>query len=190
MADLILMKICGKCKDEKPIVDFRTKYNKETKLCSECRREQIVNYSCTHGRIKYQCRECGGQSLCEHGYQKTQCKKCEGTGLCDHDKQADKCMECGNIEKIRIMTIIKSSRRADIASNRYDANNFIDYPFVEQLLFENNLCCYCGVLMRLDKYTSSMCTIERRDNNIGHTKANCTLCCLDCNRRRVGQVGR
>ena len=187
MDDLVLMKHCIKCGEEKPIVEFRTIHNKETKQCQECRRECITRYKCEHGKIKYQCRACSGQSLCQHGYQRTQCRRCLGSGLCSHNIQKDRCVLCGNAEKIRIMTMIQKSRQVDIKKGRYDANNFIDYPFIEQMMFERRFCCYCNVEMIYDRYCNELCSIERKDNNIGHTRENCTLCCLGCNRKRVGQ---
>ena len=50
---------------------------------------------CEHGKIKNQCRECGGSSFCEHGIRKFTCKKCGGTEICVHGKRKPICKECG-----------------------------------------------------------------------------------------------
>ena len=41
--------------------------------------------------------------------------------------------------------------------------------------------------MQLINYDNTLCTIERLDNSIGHTKANCVLACRKCNVSKVGQ---
>mmetsp|Transcript_16175 Transcript_16175/g.42424 ORF Transcript_16175/g.42424 Transcript_16175/m.42424 type:complete len:182 (-) Transcript_16175:211-756(-) len=43
---------------------------------------------CVHGRIQYQCTECGGKWFCEHNRKRYRCKKCkwptsEGSGMGD-----------------------------------------------------------------------------------------------------------
>ena len=36
---------------------------------------------CEHGRLKRQCKECGGSAICEHGRRKYECKECGGSGI-------------------------------------------------------------------------------------------------------------
>jgi hypothetical protein len=50
---------------------------------------------CEHGRIKSQCKECGGASICEHRRRKSECKECGGTSICEHGRHKSKCKECG-----------------------------------------------------------------------------------------------
>ena len=33
---------------------------------------------CQHGRMRSQCKECGGGSICQHGRMRSQCKECGG----------------------------------------------------------------------------------------------------------------
>ena len=59
--------------------------------CKECGGAGI----CEHGRRRSQCKECGGSSICEHGRNRSQCKECGGSQICEHGRQRSKCKECG-----------------------------------------------------------------------------------------------
>jgi hypothetical protein len=83
--------------------------------------------------------------------------------------------------------MIKNSKTKDIKYNRYDANNFIDRCFLEWIMDESMNCHYCKFEMQFIEYDGDLCTIERLDNSIGHTKANCVLACKACNIGRIGQ---
>ena len=53
---------------------------------------------CEHGRLRGQCKECGGSSsFCEHGRQRyyCNCKECGGSSFCEHRRQRSQCKECG-----------------------------------------------------------------------------------------------
>ena len=41
---------------------------------------------CQHGRIRSQCKECGGSSICEHGRARCRCKECGGASICEHGR--------------------------------------------------------------------------------------------------------
>lgn len=87
----------------------------------------------------------------------------------------------------RLISIVSHSKRSDVRYNRLDLNHFIDRIFVEQLMVEQKMkCIYCDVDMKLDcdKLASELMSIERVDNEIGHTKANCVLACYKCNLTR------
>jgi len=79
--------------------------------------------------------------------------------------------------------MIKGAKRSDIKNNRYDANNFIDYCFLKILSEEYTHCCWpdCEVELQYIENKDNLATVERLDNSIGHTKANCVLACLKCN---------
>ena len=59
--------------------------------CRECGGSSI----CPHDRIKYQCRDCGGSRICEHGRSRFHCRDCKGSSICEHNKQRNKCKDCG-----------------------------------------------------------------------------------------------
>lgn len=48
-------------------------------------------------------------------------------------------------------------------------------------------CFYCGTETQFKEYNETLISIERLNNDIGHIKSNCVLCCLSCNRKQVGQ---
>ena len=59
--------------------------------CKECGGTGI----CEHGRVRCRCKECGGSSICKHGRKRCLCKECGGTGLCEHGRVRSDCKECG-----------------------------------------------------------------------------------------------
>ena len=61
------------------------KYRSQCKACS----------GCPHGRVRRQCKECGGYAFCEHGRRRTRCKECGGASICEHGRQRSECKECG-----------------------------------------------------------------------------------------------
>jgi hypothetical protein len=52
-------------------------------------------WSCTHGRVHNQCKECDGASICEHNRRRSRCKECGGGSICKHNRERSKCRECG-----------------------------------------------------------------------------------------------
>jgi hypothetical protein len=56
-----------------------------------------VQSTCTHGRRKSQCKECGGRAFCQHGRRRSQCKDCKGSGICTHSRQRSQCKECKGV---------------------------------------------------------------------------------------------
>ena len=61
------------------------KYRSQCKVCS----------ACPHGRVRYQCKECGGSQICEHGRLRSICKECGGGAICEHGRVRSICKECG-----------------------------------------------------------------------------------------------
>ena len=45
-----------------------------------------ADYGCEHGRLRSQCKECGGSSICEHGRIRSECKECGGSQICEHGR--------------------------------------------------------------------------------------------------------
>ena len=50
---------------------------------------------CEHKKLRYFCKECGGNGICEHGGNKFYCKECDGNQICEHKKSRYFCKECG-----------------------------------------------------------------------------------------------
>jgi hypothetical protein len=86
--------------------------------------------------------------------------------------------------------MIKGSKSSDNKNNRYDADRFIDKCFIEGLVEEYPMCFYedCKVELQYIKYQDDLATIERLDNNIGHIKSNCVICCRKCNNARKSNM--
>ena len=90
---------------------------------------------------------------------------------------------------IKFMNMVKSSKSNDKKKNRiYDAEDFIDYDFLNELWVNQNGKCYydcCKVELSLDfnkdcRNTNKI-SIQRLDKDIAHTKQNCVLSCFRCN---------
>jgi len=198
-------KNCSKCKVNRTIDHFISKTKRELKSCSSCRANDTKyrnKNKCEHGQQKGKCKDCGGSQICEHKRLKYKCKDCGGSQICEHKRIKYGCKDCGGSSicihkreksyckycckdplRLTFKNMIKFSRKSDIKHDRYDANNHIDYCFLE-ILFEDTKHCYyddCKVEMQYMERTDTMLTIERLDNSIGHTKANCVFCCLKCN---------
>ena len=169
---------CRTCKKTKINKFFTNDKGRLWKKCNKCRaanRRSVEKNRCTpHGNIMHSCVECGGQAICTHSIQKQNCKIC--TPPID----------------ILIRRIVGSSKFSDIRKNRYDEDNHIDREYVQSLIDENDhlLCCYadCLVEMQFITYGKDLCTIERINNDLGHTKDNCCLCCLDCNLKKKSNL--
>uniref|UniRef100_A0A0G4HC16 CBM20 domain-containing protein n=1 Tax=Chromera velia CCMP2878 TaxID=1169474 RepID=A0A0G4HC16_9ALVE len=61
----------------------------------EVKRNRHGQIVCLHGRVRSQCKECGGRSICEHGRIRSRCKECGGGGICEHGRIRSRCKECG-----------------------------------------------------------------------------------------------
>ena len=55
---------------------------------------QSTGSICEHGRIRKQCKECGGASVCKHGRQRPHCKGCGGASICEHGRRRSVYKEC------------------------------------------------------------------------------------------------
>ena len=155
------------------------KHNKQRTACIECHGASI----CKHNKHRGGCQECHGASICVHDKIRSVCKICGGGSICEHNRHRYDCKECGNPIKKTIQHMINSSKHNDQKYNRYDANNFIDKCFLEGLVEEYTHCYWsdCKIKLQFVNYQDDLATIERLDNSIGHTKANCVFACLKCN---------
>ena len=173
------LKSCDECRVKQKAIRDKNKceHNRRRNHCKECGGSQI----CEHGRQKNLCKECGGISICEHNRQRSQCKFCDGASICEHNKQRSYCKKCLDPIKITIKGWINQSKQNDKKFDRYDANNFIDKCFLEGLIEDYPNCFYCNITLQYVEFQDDLATIERVDNNIGHTKANCVIACRSCN---------
>ena len=151
--------------------------NEQTKKCSYCNNEKsIKEYISGAGRELSMCKR----------YRDIK-QRTPGKYYCEHNRPKTMCKECGDPIKITIKRMISSSKQKDTYAGRYDANNFINKCFIEMLIDESTLYHYCKVQMQFINNDDTLCTIERLNTYIGHTKANCVLACRKCNLSKVGE---
>jgi len=199
---------CPKCKCFRFEEDF-LKNHRLLKTCINCRNNakkyRLKHQMCIHNIQKYFCKVCGGSQICKHNLQRCFCKDCGGSEICKHKRIKSYCVECNGSRicnhklqihccktcsdpiKISIQGWIKHSKKSDKKYNRYDPDRFIDKCFLKELIKEYPQCYYCKVELQYIEYNDTLATIERLNNNIGHIKSNCVLCCKKCNLSRVGQ---
>jgi len=199
----VAKKTCNRCLEAAK--NYRNKYKcehgKQRPSCKDCGGASI----CEHNRLRNQCKECGGASICDHGRQRCYCKECGGSQICEHDRirntckecggssicehgrQRNKCKECGNELHKTIKTMINCSKISDLKYNRFNESEFITYDYVRGLIDQStNLCCYCNTNIQYINYDSSLATIERIDNDLGHIIGNCKIACRTCNISKTG----
>jgi hypothetical protein len=158
-------------------------HNRVLYTCVPCKGGGI----CEHEKHRSRCKLCGGGSLCEHERRRSDCKLCGGSQICEHDIKRNNCKICSDEIHITITNWIYHSKQNDKKYDRYDEINFIDYDFCKELIQESGkFCYYCDIELQYIEYNSTLATIERLDNDIGHIKENCVIACRTCNIGRVG----
>ena len=77
----------------KPAAKKRAKceHGKLKRQCRDCGGSGV----CIHGRIKSQCKQCGGKAICQHGRIRRRCKECGGSAICIHGRDKYTCKQCG-----------------------------------------------------------------------------------------------
>lgn len=137
------------------------------KTCTRCReysKTKNQKYKCEHGRQRHNCVECGGSGICEHKRRRSECIECGGSSICEHKRRRSDCIECGG------------SRICE---------------HVHGLITQsNNQCYYCNVDIQYIEYNTTLATIERLDNSLGHIKGNCVIACRTCNFGRIGNASK
>ena len=107
-----------------------------------------------------------------------------------NNREMKTCTVCREKEKLRralpknrSTQWVNSSKAHDLQKDRYDPENHVDRPFLEALITSSPTCYYndCAVTLQYLEYQGDLGTLERINNNIGHTKDNCVICCLSCN---------
>jgi len=158
-------------------------HNRVLYICVPCKGGGI----CEHNIRRSDCKLCGGSQFCEHERKRSTCKLCGGSQICEHEKQRKTCRLCSDEIHITIRNWISQSKKNDKKYNRYDETNYIHYEFCKELIQEcGKTCYYCDIELQYIEYNSTLATIERLDNDIGHIKENCVIACRTCN---IGCVG-
>ena len=100
-------------------------------------------------------------------------------------------LEGSNINRIFIQEIskkIQGYKNQDNKKQCFDAYHFVSLENTIEMLVQSKLkCVYCKKSVHiLYKHIreDSQWTLDRIDNNQGHNKSNCVICCLKCNLQR------
>ena len=162
------------------------KHNRSKANCIECKGNGI----CEHNKRKMNCKECGGSQICIHNNSKQSCKECGGVSICEHKINKRGCKKCNDPIKITINLMYSHSKEKDKKYNRYDADNFIDKPFLKELIKDYPTCYYtdCNIDLQYINYSDNLASIERLNNTIGHIKSNCVICCMKCNKMKKSNI--
>jgi len=95
-------------------------------------------------------------------------------GVREHD-----CTHCNDPIVRRATSMIHGSRIADKKHNRVCD---LDFTSVLNKVVDTPNCIYCDIeLQYLSPYLPNHCTIDRINNDIGHTINNCVISCRKCN---------
>lgn len=82
----------------------------------------------------------------------------------------------------------KGYKTQDIKKNLFDLNNFITFDqMIEKLVVSKLKCYYCRcmcLLMYNNVREKKQWTLDRLNNDLGHTSKNTVVCCLECNLKR------
>jgi hypothetical protein len=93
-----------------------------------------------------------------------------------------------NLIVSHIKTKISSYKHQDMLKNIFLETDFVDFPYVIQLLHNCDLKChYCACeIFLLYEFVREMkqWSLDRIDNDIGHNKNNLVIACLECNLKR------
>jgi len=125
------------------------------------RRKYCPPPRCSHGRIKYECKECGGSKICSHNRIKYTCKQCR------IEKEELKELGLDHILKSKIPTRIKPCRHGLQKVDCKDCKGRVKCPHDKK----KNQCKECN--------GSSLCL---------HNKIKWD--CKQCNGRRICEHGR
>ena len=87
------------------------------------------------------------------------------------------------------VVIVQNSRKNDSKYHRpIDSADYIDKPWVQELVRNNPNCHYCNVPLAygrgIDRKTHpDGLQLDRMDSVLEHLKSNCVQCCNTCNKR-------
>ncbi len=153
---------------------FKVKKNGFTKNCITCLDKQVCYDK---------------QNICEHGKSRFKCVDCDGISICEHNRQRGSCKRCSDPIPITVSIMINSAKKNDKKYNRFDEVNFVDYNHVKTMIQKSeDQCYYCSCELQYIDRSDNLGSLERLDNDIGHTKGNCVIACLKCNLSCVGDT--
>ena len=111
------------------------------------------------------------------------CKDCselrKNKDYCLHNRREHDCYECVDPIIRRATSMIHGSRIADRKHNR---KCDLDFTTVLNKIIDTERCVYCDIpLQYIAPYLPNHATIDRVNDDIGHTIDNCVIACRRCN---------
>jgi hypothetical protein len=98
---------------------------------------------------------------------------------CQHEVRSHDCYLCQCPLTRRATAMITGSRVSDKKKNRICNLTFTS---VLDMVMDTRTCTYCNVeLQYTNPYLGDFCTIDRLNDDIGHTIENCLISCRQCN---------
>ena len=157
-----------------------TESNATTQVCTKCKHALHLN----EFKIKANGDTCVKCKRCNEMHKLTM-RKHKESRRCPCGKYANKCncKTCSDPIKVTAKVMVHSAKKADTKYDRFDKPNHVDKEFCIELLNAHKRCIYtdCNKKLQVMERKHDMATLERKDNAVGHTKDNCTVCCYSCN---------
>lgn len=98
---------------------------------------------------------------------------------CEHNTRFHDCTHCNDPIIRRATSMLHGSRIADKKHNR---KCDLDFTSILHKIVDTPCCVYCDVeLGFFAPYLPNFATIDRKNDNIGHTIENCVIACRSCN---------
>lgn len=123
-------------------------------------------------------------SFVSRGFKKTNCcldcsTERATSDYCDHGTRYHDCRFCIDGRLISARMTLHSSKTKD---KRVKHENDLDFQHLSNMFFTNDNCYYCHVTLQHEyPYASDFATLERLNDDIGHTKENTVIACRYCN---------
>jgi hypothetical protein len=202
------MPTCSRCHNDKAEALFAEKKNgSRYKTCTPCRETKKVQGAKYRALKREELRAKGRAYYATHKPQKKAYElankeriKAYRKANKEHISKRRKAYYKANKERIQQhvaqrwwMTKINSTRHSDKKKGLYSEEHHIDKEFLVAIREEQkNRCIYCSIAMVSynpeDPEYTALCSnglsVERKDNNLGHTKDNVVLACIHCNAGR------
>ena len=153
------------------------------KTCNTCNSQCEDSLFCRRGKIWNKCTPCS--DVYRKWYLANKETHNANTRLWfennpERKKELSKAWQQNNWHKV----MVKHSKQADTEKGRpWNEEEYVTAGFLlEKLKEQEGVCFWCGCQMQyLNRTADDGLTIERLDNNIAHTRANCVLACFECN---------
>mmetsp|Transcript_1119 Transcript_1119/g.1404 ORF Transcript_1119/g.1404 Transcript_1119/m.1404 type:complete len:126 (-) Transcript_1119:218-595(-) len=102
---------CSQCKKKFYEDGFGVdRLGKRFKTCLECkdrRKAKYEKYKCPHGKVKYACKDCGGNGICEHNKRRYRCSTCITNKIIKEDDEFVQTL-FDEVEELKLINFVKN----------------------------------------------------------------------------------